>query len=54
MRRAIFLFVVLALLTGCLPSLSNPCIDDYYEVFDDTADRDAAADAYWTCVGEKR
>lgn len=50
MKRAMFLLATLALLSGCLPVvIRNNCLDAYYAVLDVTNDRDAAAEAYWTC-----
>lgn len=54
MKGRVFLFVILAvgvyLLNGCVPSATNRCIDIYYEVLEQTEDRDDAAQAYWECA----
>lgn len=54
MKRA-FLWAILAIgVWGCVPQASNPCIDDYYKVYEATNNRDDAATAYWECVEGRR
>ena len=50
MKNFIMFLVVVGILAGCAPTTSNPCIDVYYDVYDETNDRDDAAQAYLDCA----
>jgi len=49
-RKLWVLVAFLYLVSGCVPVVTNACIDAYYETLEQTDSRDDAALAYFECA----